>query len=424
MNARIKSYFDILSNLLRINSVESEALPDAPFGKGNKEALDFVLDLLKGYGFKTKNLEGFSGWGEIGEGEKMFAVLGHTDVVPEGNPKDWTFPPYGGEIHNDILYGRGAEDDKGPLLACIFAAKELLDEGFTPKMRLRFIVGADEESGWVCLDRYFKTEEVPYLGFSPDADFPVIYCEKGIVHHTVEVPCPKKIKAISGGTRANVVPDYASATVQNCEGEEFVLEATGVSSHASRPENGENAIVKLLGQIIGTCAKKSGDCLTEKLYKAFSNCDGSELNLKLEDESGPLTINIGLVEKVGEKLIFTTDIRHPVTVPREKITEILQNALPFSKVTDIFSHPPLYVPKDHFLVKGLLEAYEEVTGVKGEPIAIGGGTYARSLPCGVAFGPIFPGDKSSIHELDECVSAANFEKCVAIYKAALKKLIF
>ena len=52
------------------------------------------------------------------------------------------------------------------------------------KKRIHMIIGTDEESDWKCTDRYFKTEEMPTLGFAPDAEFPCIHGEKALQHLT------------------------------------------------------------------------------------------------------------------------------------------------------------------------------------------------------------------------------------------------
>lgn len=142
-----------LQNLLKIKSVETEPLPNYPFGKGVGESLVYSLALLDKLGFKTKNVDGYCGWAEIGEGE-LFGILVHVDVVPEG--EDWTYPPYGAEITNNNIYARGAVDDKGPFIAALYSVVQLLQDGLKPNKRLRFILGCDEESGWLCMERYFK----------------------------------------------------------------------------------------------------------------------------------------------------------------------------------------------------------------------------------------------------------------------------
>ena len=95
---------------MRINSVRSEAKPEAPYGEGPKAALVNALELGKKLGFKTGHADNRMGWVEYGDGEEMVAVLGHVDVVPAG--EGWEYPAFGAEIHDGYLWGRGCLDDK------------------------------------------------------------------------------------------------------------------------------------------------------------------------------------------------------------------------------------------------------------------------------------------------------------------------
>lgn len=432
MEANLTNAIAALADLIKIDSVETPAVAGMPFGKGNADALAYALNLLDGFGFRTANIENFCGWGEVGEGE-LFGILGHLDVVPVG--KGWTYPPFGAHIANGRMYGRGTMDDKGPVAACIFACARLLQEGKKPKKRIRFILGCDEESGWLCMDRYALTEEMPVMGFSPDSDFPVINCEKGIVYHTISLPCPKGIYSLNAGTRANVVPDFAEAVVaydkalqdaavaNGCDcvrdGDTLRITAHGVSAHGSSPQKGVNALIALLK----TLSIVYNDFLA--LFSGLSCWDGSCLGLNLSDEeSGVLTLNLGTAKLEGGCAVFELDIRYPVTYKMEYITGVLKSSFPLYTVTQGHYHLPLFVPKDSKLVTALLDAYDSVMQTKSSPISIGGGTYARFLPLGVAFGGQFPNTPSTIHQKDEYIDLKEYEKMIEIYYAAIKSLCF
>ncbi|MDD3946626.1 MAG: Sapep family Mn(2+)-dependent dipeptidase [Clostridia bacterium] len=432
MKADFQNALGALTDLVKINSIETPPVDDMPFGKGNADALAYTLNLLENLGFHTTNLENYCGYGEVGEGE-LFGILGHLDVVPVGN--GWTHPPFGAEIADGKLYGRGTMDDKGPMVACIFACARLLQEGFTPKKRIRFILGCDEESGWKCMERYAKTEEMPVAGFSPDADFPVINCEKGIVYHTLSFPLPKSVYTLSAGTRANVVPDYAEACLDydedverialargcNCSKEsgKLYLTAFGKSCHGSAPNKGINALIILLEALGAAYGEFNA------LYNAFCKFDGSGIGLKLYDKmSGSLTLNLGTAKAENGFAVFELDIRYPVSYKMGLITDILKSSLPLCDIDRGSFHLPLYVPKDDPLVCALLKAYNSVMKTDSKPISIGGGTYARFLPHGVAFGPQFPDTDATIHQKDEYIDLQDFQKMIDIYYTALKSLCF
>ena len=115
--------------MVKIDSVEAEAEPDAPFGRGVKTALDAALLLADRMGFQTVNVDNYMGYASYGEegGDGYICAVGHLDVVPEG--EGWTHPPYGGEEENGRIYGRGAIDDKGPLIAAMYALKAVRESG-------------------------------------------------------------------------------------------------------------------------------------------------------------------------------------------------------------------------------------------------------------------------------------------------------
>lgn len=437
MEKYLQEEIEALQALIRIDSVKSAPKPGAPFGEGNAECLSFVLSLAASYGFDVKNVEGYCGWAEVGKGE-LFGILTHVDVVPISGV--WKHEPFGGEISGGYLYGRGAQDDKGPAIAALFAARRLLAEGLTPTKRVRFIFGCDEESSWGCMERYKETEEMPAIGISPDADFPVINCEKGVAYHFVEIPLPAGIVSLNAGTRANMVPDFAEAVIERSdlidlstapnflnikeEGENLRITVRGKSAHGSTPQEGVNALSKLL-EFLGS---RYSSLLT--INRALSDYTGRGADLNVRDEeSGALTLNLGVAETIGDKILFSFDIRHPISITKEEITLRLERALaPYTVVAPYWYgkafHDPLYLPKDDPLVKTLLAAYDKIMGGRAEAITIGGATYARFLPYGVAFGPVFPGEKSTIHQADERISLAALEQMTDIYYEALKALCF
>jgi len=421
-----------LQKLLQIKSVEEEPAPLAPFGLGVRQALDYSIDLMRGLGLRVKDGQGYYAWGEVGEGE-LFGILAHLDVVPEGS--GWSYPPYGGEVHNGAIYGRGALDDKGPVIAVLYALNKLLEEGLTPKVRIRIILGCDEESGWLCMDKYKEEEEMPAVGFSPDADFPVINAEKGIVYHDIKIKVSDDIIDFAGGHRANMVPDYAIVKIRGAakeliaqaeqadmaieqEGEKTTIIAKGRSAHGAHPELGDNAIIKLF-KVLGNHYKDIGI-----LYEQFCKYDGSGLGLQLSDiESGALTLNLGKAFLYKGVLNLSLDTRHPISYNKDDITKQLKQVVQ-GEVEQGFYHLPLFVPKDNPLVIGLLKAYNDVTGSNAQPISIGGGTYARVLPLGVAFGPGLPGVADTIHQADEHIDIEHFRLLTRIYYAAIKNLCF
>jgi len=443
---------------VRIPSVGGDPEEGAPYGAGPLKSLDWTLEFAERMGFRTKNVENVAGWAEMGEGDEMVAVLGHLDVVPEG--KGWTADPWGGELKDGKIYGRGVLDNKGPVMTALFAAKAIFDSGIALKRRIRVIFGTNEERGSKCMKRYVEIgEELPAAGFTPDAEYPIIYAEKGILTYTLSLPfAPSgemKIVSLEGGLAANVVmaevragiadprpecrkrildavsswkgPEGSALSAEEDSANQLVtLEMKGHPAHGSTPEKGINALACLADFVNGLKLKgEQGD-----FFSAFSRLvgfetDGTSLGIAMKDDvSGYLTACVGVVKTAEGRTTFTLNLRYPVTKKQEDISGPLLETLKSNgvKVEDVTSADPLYMPPESRLIQALQKAYTEVTGEEATLLAIGGGTYAKTMPNVVAFGPIFPGQDYKIHEEDECWSVEDIMKNAHIMAKVLVEL--
>ncbi|HHX37336.1 MAG TPA: M20 family metallopeptidase, partial [Clostridiaceae bacterium] len=410
-----------------VPSVKGEPTSTAPFGSETRRALEVFFEHAEMLGFSTHHLDGYCGYVEWGPaGAPIIAAVCHLDVVPAGTWQQ-AFEPI---RLDEKLYGRGSCDDKGPAVIVLYALKALRDKGYTPQHRFRIILGLDEESGSACMDYYRKKAELPVAAFTPDADFPVIAAEKGLLHLKLSIPIQETHDAagrparitLKAGTRANVVPDEAVVDVE-VAGTVEQLRYAGKSAHASKPETGENAVDKGMQAL----AEAGYDNQVIQFYDALLARDhnGEKLGIACSDErSGKLTVNVGLARISPEKGEFLLDVRYPVTADSSFIIETVQKAVsPWNGSCESPVHSaPLNLPDDHPLVATLMETYNEVMGTKAKPIGIGGGTYARSLPNTVAFGPVFPGEVVNLHEPDEAVNLNSLLKSGVIYAKAFLRL--
>lgn len=444
-----------VQSCIHIKSVKDveHVAPGAPFGPGIKECLEWTLALGERLGFTVKNIDGYAGQIEMGSGE-LFGILGHLDVVPEGD--GWSIPPYSGNIVDGKIYGRGALDDKGPSLAALFAMKAIKDSGLPLNKKVRLILGTDEESGWADMDYYKQKEEIPVMGFAPDAEFPLIHAEKGILHLELSKDHSEfsHLLRLQGGERANVVPDLCQITLKSFTKDEITaqlnsfrfpegvsgkLEAStgnsaselnvvvrGIGAHGSLPQNGKNAVIYALDFLKTLPLTGEELSLVEWLIQnPGTGFNGEGFGVTLDDEpSGKLSLNLGIIDLSSHHLRFVIDIRYPVTFKKEDIlTPIEKKAVEAGLSMKVLNHQPAHhVPKDSPLVEALLKAYSDVTGLEAYAFAIGGGTYAKVLPQGVAFGPVLPGEPDVIHCPDEYISIDNLVLATKVYAQAILNL--
>ena len=121
---------------------------------------------------------------------------------------------------------------------------------------------------------------------------------------------------------------------------------------------------------------------------------------------------------------MTFDCRYPVFFDDKTISSTVQKRLAPAGFVMEPTHPshPHHVPESSQLVTRLMDVYNSITGEKARPFAIGGGTYARHLKEGVAYGMLFPGDLELEHQADESIDLANFAKAARIYAYAIVAL--
>lgn len=412
---------DALLPLLAIPSVAEHGREGLPYGPGPAEALRCVLALCEGLGFRVKNADGRYGYAEIGHGEGLIGILGHLDVVEAG--EGWHYPPFAGTIDGGRLYGRGAVDDKGPMVAAVFAALDAArvyaERGEIMPGRVRILFGQTEEKGrWTDMEDYLAREEPFLCGFTPDGAFPAIYCEKTIMVVHLEAPLEGSgLLEARGGTAYNVVPDRCA--VRTAEGR---YETGGRPAHSSVPWEGENAIDRCMAHLaeceipFATAYQDlfGGDVYGEKLGIACAS-----------PHSGPLSLNVGTLETEGERILLTLDIRCPETAPWEEVLRTLEAAVGRYGFAVLPVHPQrgVYLDREGPVMQALLRAYRDSTGDLREPLATGGGTYARAMENIVAFGPQFPGTPCREHQPDEYISLEDLVRLRQIYGRALGNLL-
>lgn len=432
----------LLEEILKYNTILDEFNPlcDAPFGEGNKECLNFFLNKANSDGFSTFNDSNYAGHIEYGSGDEILGILGHLDVVPV--PGNWMFDPFTPTLKDGKMYARGALDDKGPVIASYIALKMLKDMNIKTSKRVRLIVGCDEESGSRCLEHYFKTQEMPSLGFSPDAEFPLIYGEKAFQCFRIVGSLDKDsvIKTWKSGERTNIVPDYTEVELNgnySKDFNEFLIKNNykgevidnkyityGENAHGSTPEIGfnSNTVMALFVDSIKSCN------FTKFYLKYFSfDYDGTKLGINIvNNDMGHLSLNPGILNINNNEVFMHVDCRVPSNDHFNVISEKLNLATKEFNLDYILDEPVYmhYVNPNSELVKTLYESYKSISNDNvNRPFTIGGGTYAKFIKNCVAFGPVFPGEEECIHCPNEYLIIDSFVKSIAIYAKSIYELV-
>lgn len=452
---------------LQIKSVydEKTITDEAPMGKGIAQALIFLLNKAEEADFETKNLDGYAGHIQYGNGEGLIGVLCHVDVVPEG--EGWSSDPYAAEIRDGKIFARGALDDKGPTIAAFYALKIIKELNLPLAKRVRLIIGTDEESKWQCVEHYFEHEEMPEMGFSPDADFPIINAEKGLMNFFL-VKETEESEGLSdssvtllhfeSGLRMNMVPEQAQAVLhieqdqlneqhkhiiasfeyflremelqgsfEYKEDNKLHLFVKGISAHGAEPYKGVHAGFKLIAFLIKLPFTGENQNFIQFVQQLFADdFYGEKLGINECDvATGRLTLNMGMLRYTrGRETRLGLNLRYPVSINVEQMMATCkQRVEDFGfRITEMEHSLPNHVDQEHLLIKTLQHVYEEQTGEEAKLLAIGGGTYARALKAGVAFGPLFPGKEDTAHQKDEHIEIEDLVKATAIYAQALYEL--
>ncbi|USS92824.1 dipeptidase PepV [Fructilactobacillus ixorae] len=447
-------YLADLKQLVAIDSARDVAnqTDEFPLGPGPAKALDQFLTFADRDGFTTKNIDNVVGYIEYGTGDDYFAILGHADTVPAGN--GWDTNPFELLVEEGQAIGRGTSDDKGPALAAYYGLRILKDLGIQPKLKIRLIIGTDEETNWTGMNRYFETEPAPKAGFSPDAEFPLINGEKGNVTFETHFDgasaiAEQQLLSFNAGLKENMVPRDAEAFVTmedpdtviqqfdtfigaspvsgsaSIVGKQVHFEVVGKAAHGMEPRNGINAgtyLAMFLKQLpLDQAGANFIRFITNNLH---DDSRAEQLGLQFHDDvMGDLTMNVGLMTYDAETGgVINTNFRYPKGIEPETIQQHLEQAAgPYlATVTQGSNMKPHFVSADDPLVTDLMAVYREQTGqATAKPEVVGGGTFARLMEHGVAFGALFPGATDTMHQANEFQPVRDLMLAMSIYAQAI-----
>ncbi len=427
----------------------------APFGPEMREMLDYALMRAASYGFDVLNHEGYCGSVVMGDLNNAIGILGHLDVVPEG--EGWIHPPFGGTRAGEFVIGRGVSDNKGACVMGLQLMRMFRELGIPLRHGLRLVLGCAEETGMADMEYFVKTQVCPVVSLVPDMRFPVNYAQKGMLNASLSIgKGDGGLLTFGGGEAANMVPPSASALIacnydqavaalkaagvkdieaqQTLEG--ALLIATGAAAHAAHPERGASAI-HLLASAIGRAGLVGGTSLdaVRAIERLSSDDSGAHAGIACEDpETGRTTMVVGTALTREAKVTLSVDCR----LSLNQDLEALEKDFPAWAAKQGFSvdalkiGKPFYMPVDDPRVAALMDVYKELTGDDAPAFTACGGTYSRCLPCAITFGPDFQGPQprpeglpethGGAHAPDEYAHIPSIVKAMKIYAAAILEL--
>lgn len=444
--------------LIRVSSISdaSKAQPGSPFGPDCRKVLDTYFDIAREHGLAVRDREGYMGEAYVPEWNgkpQCIGLMGHLDVVPvEG---EWQHPPFEGVVEGDLIIGRGAQDNKGPCMAALYAVLCLRDLGIKLDYNVLALAGVDEEAGMQDAVYYAKLPDIPELVLVTDSGFPICFGERGVVKGTMISlgTLSDRFIGFKAGSATNIVPDYAEAILrgddalraaldqaewpQDCgwreENGNIVIWARGVGGHLAFSEGMHNAIGVLLHALLdkGLVEHASDRELLDFAAKAAGTDDGDTLGISCQDESsGNLRYGSCVMTLEDGHICLSVDVRVPVSIDCESICTALRSAAQAGgyRIDDVHTLNANYFPKDTPVVRTLSAVFKEETGLAWEPQVFAAGTHARKLPNAIAFGPgglngkckgvpavEMPVGHGGAHQPDEAQSIAALCKALKIY---------
>lgn len=427
----------VLSEMIEIQSVRGEAKEGMPYGEDVFRAFEYSLELAKKLGFKYENFDNRINIISCGEEEKKLGILCHLDVV-DVNEESWETPPFKATVKDNMIYARGAYDNKGAAVAAIYALYALKSLEIPIGGGVGIYLGTDEESGSSDFELYLKNHSMPHHVFVPDAAFPVCVSESGMIRISA---CEKiksdKVVSASSGTQVNIIPDEAEALIKNTEKSEvkkilsgfekiryeisedadFIkVKIFGKSTHASRPSDGVNAasaLLKLLAELDGGMFSKLSKLFEPEYFygEGFGFCEEQ------------LTLSFSVFDYDGENLTFQTDSRVNLGESSKNAAAKITDSLPVSAEATLVKEPHS-VAEDEFIVKTLMKVYKEHTNRDDLPYGMKGLTYAHDIENAVVFGMRIPSDGSGgAHGSDEHCNVDTIIRAAKIYADAIIALV-
>lgn len=449
-----------LKALVAIPSLPTDMSPEGmPVGSEITRALEYALALSKKLGFRTHNEQNKYGWAEVGDTGPLVCIFTHLDIVPVG--EGWTYEPFQLTIEGDMVYGRGALDNKGPAISSLYALKSCCDMGVDWPCRVRVWFGTNEENGMNDVQMYIHKYGAPDISFVPDSQFPLSYSELGTASYYIRKQYrpeeanrnqPLKLVSFTSTDHANGVPPYACATLaaesealaaQICEnaaafaaenemdlrakqdGASVEIMSSGhVADHWNEPWTAVNALAQLILFLDTVSVGAEPDQIIHFMAsKIGTETDGASLDIKQTTETASLSLAVSGVTLDDFGLMFEIFMISPAEVRVEVVLDAILRQLRHGKMDLILRSlgPGFLRDPEMPLLKVLYQSYCSVTG-NSDPIKVCGGTYSKFVPNAIPFGAIFGPEQDICHTPNEHIRISELMTWTKIYADALMRI--
>lgn len=425
-----------LSRLMTIPSIRGVEKPGMPYGEAPFCALKCINDMADEMGLMRENFENRISIVSANDNKKKLGILCHLDVV-DVTADNWTTPPFEPSVKGNMIYGRGAYDNKGPAISALYALYAIKELKIQLKSGVGVYFGTDEECGSSDFEEYMKKHTMPECVFTPDSHFPVCTSESGLIRMSAHTELKtQKVISAHAGTQANVIPDEAIVRIKDITKEDiekslselcgikyditekdgvFEVKIHGRSVHASRPQDGTNAATALLKLLADVEEGVFGE-LSQRF--AFDACCGEGFGFS----EGQLTLALTVLDYENGRMEIQIDSRVSVGESSALAAGIIGENIPLESNPTIL-YEPHSVSEESYMVKTLMEIYREHTERDDKPYTMAGLTYAHNIPNAVAFGAKLDGDGSkNAHGDDECFNLDTMIKAAEMFAAAIIKI--
>ena len=444
-----KDFVQDVFELVRVRSVRENPVGNFPFGEGPAKVIDKAIEIGRKYGYETRNTDYHTvDFLHKGKTDKELGMLGHIDVVHEG--EGWDYSPYDPIEKDGYLIGRGAGDNKGPSIAMLYAMRAIDELGIELNHSIRTIWGANEETGMQDVKHYLTKHNPPEISLVGDACFPLCIGEKGILTAdlTMDIGSDSNLLEFEGGLSSNAVPDSAFIVLATdfekvkaaLAGTELTIEkvsagtkisAKGIARHAAFPEGGKSATNTLAAIVLASgLLEGNAECAVKFIAEAFADYYGEGLGINFEDDISGKTTHIGGYIKLKNGILSQNiNVRYAIKTDREKMFDNLNktaNTAGFA-VENISDSPPRYDSPEDPKIKLLIKTTEDFVGGDMTPIVIGGGTHARNFPNAIPYGPEILREEADKlyggpHSVNEGVKLETLLNAIKIYAVTLIRL--